>query len=221
MSSVKAIAKAIIFDLDGTLIDSAPDIAAAVNRFLVEQGWKPLETEYVEQFIGDGPRALMARILQGQGLPTDDDFVTEAVKAYLGNYARSPAKLTKFFAHVVEDLEALAASGFRLGICTNKPQALTQQVLRILKVDHLFEAALGADAVPKRKPDAAHLFAVIDAMGLQRDEVAYVGDTDVDKNCATSAGVPFYLVSWGGGLHVSETGATRIKRLIDLKLHLP
>ena len=212
--------KAVIFDLDGTLIDSAPDIAAAVNRVLVGHGWKPLETDYVERFIGDGPRTLLLRILEEQGLPTEDAFVEEAKNAYLQNYAEAPAARTTFFSHVVEDLKALKASGLRLGICTNKPHALTQLVLKVLGIADLFDSAIGADAVPRRKPDAAHLLAVIEAMGLDKDEIAYVGDTDVDSACARSAGVPFFIVPWGGGPHVGDPDATRLSRLSDLLHHL-
>ncbi|NDW05968.1 phosphoglycolate phosphatase [Jiella pacifica] len=212
--------KAVVFDLDGTLIDSAPDIAAAVNRVLAEHGWAPLETDYVERFIGDGPKTLLLRILQEQGLPTDDAFVEASKNAYLQNYAEAPATHTTFFAHVAEDLRALKASGLRLGICTNKPHGLTQTVLSILGIAELFDSAIGADAAPRRKPDAAHLLAVVDAMGLDKDEIAYVGDTEVDSACARSAGVPFFIVPWGGGSHVVDADATRISRLRDLLFHL-
>lgn len=212
--------KAVVFDLDGTLIDSAPDIAAAVNCVLADHGWAPLATDYVERFIGDGPKTLILKILQEQGLPTDDAFVEASKLAYLRNYAKAPATYTTFFAHVVEDLKALKASGLRLGICTNKPHGLTQTVLSILGIAELFDSAIGADAVPRRKPDAAHLLAVVDAMGLAKDEVAYVGDTDVDSACARSARVPFFIVPWGGGPQVVDADATRISRLRDLLFHL-
>lgn len=212
--------KAVVFDLDGTLIDSAPDIAVAVNRVLVGHGWQALETHYVERFIGDGPTTLLLKILQEQGLPTDDAFVEASKNAYLAYYAEAPATHTTFFSDVVEDLKALKASGLRLGICTNKPHGLTQTVLGVLGIADLFDVAIGADAVPRRKPDAAHLIAVVDAMGLHKDEIAYVGDTEVDSACAKSAGVPFFIVPWGGGPDVDDTGATRISRLSDLLHHL-
>lgn len=221
MAAAQRRTKAIIFDLDGTLIDSAPDIAAAVNLFLAEHGWGPVATADVEKFVGDGPRSLLLRILDEQGLPTDDAFVAEAHAAYLANYARAPATHTRLFAHVPEDLASLRSVGFRLGICTNKPNALTQRVLAALGIDTLFAAAIGADAVPRRKPHADHLLAVIDAMGVARDEVVYVGDTDVDRACAANADVPFFVVSWGRGMLVPDTGATRIGRLADLGRHLP
>ncbi|MDX3924511.1 MAG: phosphoglycolate phosphatase [Shinella sp.] len=220
MTSIAPPIRAIVFDLDGTLIDSAPDIAAAVNRFLTDQGWRALETNYVERFIGDGPRSLLFRILEEQGLPTDDAFVDHAKTAYLRNYAEAPATHTRFFSHVVEDLHLLRSAGFRLGICTNKPHELTWTVLRILGIAELFDVAIGADAVEKRKPDAAHLLAVVKAMGLEKDEIAYVGDTDVDSTCARNAGVRFFVVSWGGGMHVKDENATRISRLGELASYL-
>ncbi|WP_449415442.1 HAD hydrolase-like protein [Ochrobactrum teleogrylli] len=116
---------ALIFDLDGTLIDSAPDITAAVNVYMVSKGWPALSVEYVETFIGNGPRRLLKDIFIDQGLPFDDATVDAAVQSYIENYHRNPAEKTRFFSHVREDLQSLHAAGFRLGICTNKPHALT------------------------------------------------------------------------------------------------
>ncbi|MFR0656780.1 HAD hydrolase-like protein, partial [Pantoea sp. SIMBA_079] len=89
-----------------------------------------------------------------------------AVQSYIENYHRNPAEKTRFFSHVREDLQSLHAAGFRLGICTNKPHALTQEILKILELDRLIEVALGADAVPACKPDPGHLRAVVERMNL-------------------------------------------------------
>ncbi|MEH6752503.1 MAG: HAD hydrolase-like protein, partial [Paracoccaceae bacterium] len=130
---------ALIFDLDGTLIDSAPDIAAAVNVYMQSNGWPNLEVDYVERFIGNGPRRLLLDIFTNKGLPSDDATVDAAVKSYIDSYKREPANRTQFFPHVREDLQALHAAGFRLGICTNKPHSLTQQILTILGLDSVIE----------------------------------------------------------------------------------
>lgn len=212
---------ALIFDLDGTLINSAPDIAAAVNRHFAAKGWPQLETDYVESFIGNGPRRLLGDIMSDLGLPADEAAVTAATDGYIRNYAERPAEHTRFYAHVREDLEQLHAAGFRLGICTNKPQALTQAVLQLLDLDRLFTVALGADAVPACKPDPRHLLAVADAMALPPGSWAYVGDTNVDKATATAAGVPFFVVPWGGGALVDVHPARRLTRLGDLMQHGP
>lgn len=209
-------AKAVVFDLDGTLIDSAPDIAAAVNRYLADNGWPELDVALVEKFTGYGPRKLLEDVFQMVGHPTDEASLRAAHLAYLANYSDAPAERTVFYPHVWEDLVALRAEGLRMGICTNKPHELTQRVLGALEIASLFEVAIGADAVPACKPDPGHLIAVTDAMGLTCDEIAFVGDTIVDQNTARAAGATFFSVPWGGGSELEVMASCRLTRLSDI-----
>jgi phosphoglycolate phosphatase len=208
--------KAVIFDLDGTLIDSAPDIAAAVNAYLSEHGWDTLDVDIIEGFIGFGPRRLILSVFDHIGHPDDDASVDHAHRAYLENYSRDPASRTRFFPNVREDLERLAAAGLRLGICTNKPHDLTNRVLVALGIADLFDAAVGADAVPDCKPHPDHLLAVAERMNLASGDWIYVGDTPVDQAAARDADAPFYVVPWGGGAEVSVDPAHRLTGLADL-----
>ena len=212
---------ALIFDLDGTLIDSAPDIAAAVNVYMASNGWPVLDVDYVETFIGNGPRRLLLDIFVDKGLPADDATVDAAVKSYIENYQRDPASRTRFFSNVREDLQGLHEAGFRLGICTNKPHALTQQILGILGLGEIIEVALGADAVPACKPDPRHLLAVADRMGLDDGSWAYVGDTNVDKATADAISATFFVVPWGGGAGVEVEPGQRLTRIADLMAYGP
>ena len=207
---------ALIFDLDGTLIDSAPDIAAAVNVYMASRGWPQQDVHFVERFIGNGPRRLLLDMFTELGLPADGATISEAHRTYLEAYNESPARLTRFFSHVEEDLKALHRAGFQLGICTNKPHQLTIKILDILGIGHLFSAVLGADAVPACKPDPGHLTAVARKMGLDGSGWAYVGDTGVDQATATAAGAPFFVVPWGGGALVDVEDGFRLRRLSDL-----
>lgn len=216
MMKARTRTRAIIFDLDGTLIDSAPDIAAAVNRYLTEAGWPAQDTKFVEQFIGYGSRKLLFDIFARIGHPTDEASLAAAQTAYLENYSEAPATHTRFFAHVREDLKTLAETGLRLGICTNKPHDLTGRVLEALRLSHLFDAAIGADAVPACKPDPGHLLAVAERMSLPVGSWVYVGDTVVDQNTARAANVPFYSVPWGGGSGLDVAEGLRLTRLSDL-----
>lgn len=206
---------ALIFDLDGTLIDSAPDIAAAINAGFARNGWPAMDARYVERFIGNGPRRLIVDILEDQGIPSDETLIASAYQGYLEAYLDDPAGRTRFFDHVREDLDALHRAGVRLGICTNKNQEITTRVLAKLALDQIFEAVVGADAVPACKPDPGHLMAVANAMGLDPGTWAYVGDTPVDKATASAAGVPFYVVPWGGGRSVEVEQGFRLTRLAD------
>ena len=206
----------VIFDLDGTLVDSAPDITAAVNHYLTENGWPEQESDFIETFIGYGPRKLLVDVFEAIGHPTDEASIKAAHLTYLEYYRAAPAARTVFYPHVRDDLAALQASGLRLGICTNKPHALTQQVLTALDIASLFEVALGADAVPACKPDPAHLIAVTEHMGVTIEEIAYVGDTIVDQRTAQAAGAAFLCVPWGNGAALDVAPSQRLTRLSDI-----
>lgn len=207
---------ALIFDLDGTLIDSAPDIAKALSVGFAHNNWPELDAAHIEQFIGNGPRRLIIDILEDLGLAYDEASVQRAFDGYLQAYLQDPASSTRFFPHVREDLQALRDAGIRLGICTNKNHAVTGKVLEQLGLSPLFDVALGADVVPACKPDPGHLLAVAEAMDLAAGAWAYVGDTSVDQQTAQGAGVPFFVVPWGGGPLVKTLPAQRLSRLADL-----
>ena len=206
---------ALIFDLDGTLIDSAPDMAAAVNLYLVAQGWPAQKTAYVERFIGHGPRRLLQDMFSDLGLPTDAASIDMAHAAFMAQYWQSPTRLTRFYPDVLADLQKLHRAGFALGLCTNKPQALTMRILDQLEIAPLFSAIVGADSVPACKPDPGHLLAVAREMGLKPGTWAYVGDSGIDQATALAAEVPFFVVSWGGGARVMVADGYRLTRLGD------
>ena len=216
MSARVSLPKGIIFDLDGTLIDSAPDIAAAVNKVIATLGREPLSVAYVDGFIGEGARSMLRRIFADLGIETSAEDLERHLADYLNHYQAGPVARTQFYADVEGDLRRLKAAGIRLGICTNKPHDLTRIVLDGLGVSGLFDAVRGADAVERRKPDQAHLMAVVDAMELAREDIYYVGDTEIDRACAHAAGIAFFIVDWGGGVHLADRGDTRITRLTDL-----
>ena len=207
---------AAVFDLDGTLINSAPDIAAAVNKIMTRLAQKQLPVEYVETFIGDGSRSMLSRILDDKGIKHTDSQLDDYLREYMRLYEQEPTSRTLFFPGVRQDLDLLRQNGLKLGICTNKPHALTMLVLKSLKIDHLFDFVLGADAAPRRKPHKQHLLSVIEGLGITPDDAVYVGDTDIDLECAKSAGVRFFLVNWGGGRFLNGADATRLSRLLDI-----
>ncbi len=215
--------KSVVFDLDGTLIDSAHDVTQAVNRMLSEQSSPPLPVEMVRPMIGDGVQMLMERVLPAAGVMLPDEglegLLAHCAARYQHFYALHPAEHTVVYDGVYEVLAALQAEGYRLGICTNKPHALTHLVLESLEMASYFTAVLGSGNIKFRKPDARHLWTVMAQMGITRENCIYVGDSEVDIATARNAGVPLVLVGYGyARIPVVELEADAI---VDSFLDLP
>lgn len=186
--------KSIVFDLDGTLIDSAPDIHAAVNRLLVARGSDPLEFAVVRGFIGNGAGVLLEKVAAAVGLAPDAARHADWMHHFLEDY-ETAVHLTVLYPHAEDALRALAAEGWSIGLCTNKPMAPTRAILRHFGILDLFGAVVGGDSLPQRKPDPAPLRAVLDSLGGH--PAVYVGDSEVDAECAHRAGVPMALYTEG------------------------
>ena len=184
----------VIFDLDGTLIDSAPDIHATANRVMTARGHAPFTPEEVRSFVGRGAPVLVARLMAARQCPVEgpeyDAVLAEFLECYEGAVA-----LTTLYPHVLTALRDLAAGGARLGICTNKPLAPTQAVLRHFGMADLFGCVLGGDSLAVRKPDPAPLLAA--AAQLGGGPAVFVGDSEVDAETAERAGLPFLLFTEG------------------------
>ncbi|MDO9199999.1 MAG: phosphoglycolate phosphatase [Pseudotabrizicola sp.] len=182
----------VIFDLDGTLIDSAPDIHAAVNRTLAEVGADPLTFDTVRSFIGNGVSVLTERVIAARALPQPH---ADLLAIILRHYNADPATLTVLYPNVRETLTALAKAGHALGICTNKPEGPTRAILAAFGMDHLFAAVYGGDSLPVHKPDPAPLLAAMAALG--GGATVYVGDSEVDAETAARAGLSFAIFTEG------------------------
>lgn len=182
-----------IFDLDGTLIDSAPHIHASANAVMVEQGLAPLDLDTISGFVGRGLPDLVARILAHHGI--DDPSRAQAMVAEIGRRYEQDLHLNRLYPGVAEALGALHEAGHVLGICTNKPIAPTRAVLAYFGLDALFTAVIGGDSLPQRKPDPAPLLAARAECGP--GPVVYVGDSEVDALTAEAAGLPFLLYTKG------------------------
>lgn len=188
-------ARAVAFDLDGTLIDSLPDLAAALNRSLARHGREPVGCEDVRPMVGDGAKMLLKRGYEARGLePTAED---EAV--FLDDYEAHVTDLTEAYPGIPEALGALAARGYRLGLCTNKPQASARKILSALGLERFFTTIVGGDATPHRKPDPRHLAAVLDGLGVAAEHAVMVGDHRNDLATAEGLGAPAIFVAWGYG----------------------
>jgi phosphoglycolate phosphatase len=186
--------KAIVFDLDGTLIDSAPDIHAAANRLLAAENLPPLGFQQVRGFIGNGAGVLVERLMAAAGIPPDKARHHALLDRFLEDY-ETAVHLTKLYPHVDTVLATLADDGWQIGLCTNKPMGPTRAILDHFGLLPRFAAIIGGDSLPQRKPDPAPVRAVLDQIGTAT--AVYVGDSEVDAECAHRAGLPMALYTEG------------------------
>ncbi len=155
----------LVFDLDGTLVDSVPDLLSCANRMLERQALPPMEAAELRPMVGDGLRVLVERILRSRGAVPDDGADDGAARAYMADYAVHAADRSRLFTGVAAMLEDALACGFRLAVCTNKPAADARLLLGLLGVEPLFDAVGGGDSFPVRKPDPAHVLGTIRLAG--------------------------------------------------------
>jgi phosphoglycolate phosphatase len=186
---------ALIFDLDGTLVDSAPDIHTAVARMLAEEDDPPVPLQQVRSFIGNGVPTLIARVMAARGEAPDEARAAELAARFMRHYEAAPVELTTVYPGVTEALATLTAAGHRLGLCTNKPAAAAKAILAAFGIDHHFSVVVGGDSIGARKPDPAPLYAVLRALG--GGEAACIGDSEVDAQAAAAAAIPLLLFTRG------------------------
>lgn len=210
---------AVVFDLDGTLVDTAPDLHAHLNETLAAFGRPELDLAAVRPLIGDGARMLIQRGLETSGgLPAGTDL--DALFAgFLERYTADPLRFGAVFEGVIEVLETLAAAGVKLGVCTNKPQAPTDRLLAALDLATYFPVVIGGDHLAVKKPDAAHINTVVERLGAERHRTVMIGDSVTDVRAAEASGVPCILVSFG----YTQTPARALgaDRVIDHFIELP
>ncbi len=185
--------KAIVFDLDGTLIHSAPDLHAACNRMLADAGKPPQSLETVTGYIGNGVAKLVERAMATAGIPASEH--ARMVEIFMRHYDADPATLTRPYPGLIPLLERLKARGHALAICTNKPEAPAREILRLLEMEDYFSALVGGDTLEVRKPDPAPLHHCLELLGAP--EAIYVGDSETDAETARRAALPFALFTGG------------------------
>ncbi len=190
----------IIFDLDGTLVDSAADIAVAANAALAGEGLAPVTSEDAAHLIGDGARKAVERAFALRGGPRDEDALDRGTRAFASAYV-DPGQpvLGRLYPEVAETLALLAAAGFKLGVCTNKPQAAAHRTLSALGIRDRFHGLVGGDCTPFRKPDPRHLLACLEPLGSRPASAVLVGDSRNDEEAARGAGALFVGVGYGYG----------------------
>ena len=184
----------VIFDLDGTLIDSVPDIHATANRVMAELGFAPLARAEVQAFVGKGLPNLVARLLERHGQDPSGTLHAPTMTRFEAEYLTAHS-LTTLYPGVLAALSQLAARGAALGVCTNKPLAPARAVMDHLGLTPFFPTILGGDSLAVRKPHPDHLHATARALG--RRQSVFVGDSEVDADTARAAGSAFLLYTEG------------------------
>lgn len=187
----------IVFDLDGTLVDSAPDLPRALNTVLAELALPPAPLSAVRRLVGLGARRLIERATSVHGLSLDTQELGRLTDRYVEVYAADIASLTTIFPGVFETLDWLRASGAKLSVCTNKRTSLSRPLLTALNLAPRFEDILGADAVINRKPHPDHFRAAVTAADGEIASSMMVGDSAPDVDSAKAAGAPVAIVDFG------------------------
>lgn len=187
----------IAFDLDGTLVDTAPDLIGALNGLLAEEGLPALPLEAARPFIGHGGLRLIERGFRAAGAALDEARTPALFERFVSGYLARIADESRPFPGVARALDRLRAQGARLCVCTNKRTDLSLALLNALDLTRRFEAVVGADSAPARKPDPRHLAAAIAAAGGSPKRAVMVGDAATDAGAARGLGAGLVLVSFG------------------------
>jgi phosphoglycolate phosphatase len=203
--------RSLIFDLDGTLIDSAPDIAGAMNALLAELDQPALSLEQVRRLVGDGAPTLLARALTEAGARFAPESYDTLLDRYRALYLARATEKTKVYPGVPETLARLREAGYRMVVCTNKIQRPTLAILDTLDLAGYFDGVAGGDVVPARKPDPAHLLAGLKLVGSAPEEAVMIGDGINDVAAARAAGIPVLVLPSGyGEIAAAELGGDRL-----------
>jgi phosphoglycolate phosphatase len=188
---------AVVFDLDGTLVDSVPDLHPAVNRLLAEEGLPPVSRDAVAAMVGEGASRLVQRAFAAVDVRLSDTAARRYTERFRDLYLEAPCTHTTLMPHAGAALERLARRGVKLGLCTNKPVAHTRVILERLELAAYFAAVVGGDSLAVRKPDPAPLLATLAPLGAAPARSVFVGDSVTDRDTARAAGVRAVLVEGG------------------------
>jgi phosphoglycolate phosphatase len=204
----------LLFDLDGTLVDTLPDLTDALNEVLREQGYAPLSAAEVKPMIGDGMPMLLARGFAARGAEATE--ARAAQPRFIEVYEAKATNLSRPYPGVPETLVALRARGYATAVCTNKPQHATGEVLRGMGLDGLFDGVAGGDRFAVKKPDPGHLLGLVEALCGDPKRAAMIGDSENDALAARAATMKLILMRYGyARIDPAALGADRVLERFD------
>jgi phosphoglycolate phosphatase len=202
------LARTLLLDLDGTLVDTVPDIAAALNRLMAARSLAPFNAAEVASMVGDGVAVLISRAFAARGVAPD----AKALETFTADYEAHVAIDSRLFPHARPVLEGLARDGWQLAVCTNKPERASRRLLEALGILPLLRAVGGGDSFPVRKPDPAHLLATLAQAQGSSEQALMLGDHRNDVDASGGAGIRCIYAAWGYGAPGMGEGSAAVAR---------
>lgn len=187
----------IVFDLDGTLVETAPDLLDSLNHCLAISGLQTADHDQLRRFVGQGGRVMIERAFAAQQKQINEAKLDHLVEEFREHYAAHMPGGSTFYPGVLEVMDRFSENGYTLAVCTNKFEALSVKLLTAMGEAHRFAAICGADTFAFRKPDPRHLIETIAKAGGNRDRAVMVGDSRTDIDTAKAAGIPVVAVDFG------------------------
>lgn len=189
--------QAIFFDLDGTLVDSVPDLAEAARRMLTDLGEAPRSDAEIATFVGKGIPVMVERALTVGRAPVSQQRLQQAIALFMRHYDVTNGLLTRPYPGVLETLPQLRARGLKMGCVTNKAEAFIGPLLEKLGLRAFMDCIVGGDTLAQKKPDPEPLWHACEVVGVPRERALMVGDSGNDALCARRAGIPVLLMTYG------------------------
>ena len=187
----------IVFDLDGTLIDTAPDLVRAANHCLAHRGLPAASPHIIKSYVGYGAKRTIEAALMANDVELTDPEVDHLLEIYLEFYANNIAVESRPYPHVIDQIEMLRSAGATIAICTNKREDMSNRLISALELNHHFAAIAGRDTFTVHKPDPGHLIGTIEQAGGNVRHAIMIGDTDTDIKTARAANIPAIGVTFG------------------------
>ncbi len=201
----------VVFDLDGTIADTAGDLIDATNAALLSAGFPAADAEAIKKGVGYGTRAMIRAALQAIGSDADGPQMETLAARLLAHYTANIARKTRLFPRARETALSLKAQGAKVLLCTNKREALARQLLFALDAEALFDAIAGGDSFPFCKPDPRHIIELVHRAGGDLSRALMVGDSEADVAAAKGAGIPIVAVRFGyAAVSAEELGADMV-----------
>lgn len=195
----------LVFDLDGTLVETAPDLHAAVNHTLATRDIGPVPLSAIRSMIGDGAKALIRKGFSWHNAPIDEADIDNTLwPVFIDHYLANICRLSRPFEGTVDTLTRLKDNGASLAVCTNKAQHLAEAVLAGLDLEKFFSATLGGDTATRKKPDASHIFETVSLAQGDPRRAIMIGDADTDEGAARHAELPLVFANFGYGTLTGE-----------------